>query len=518
MQNRTRHCFLAALESLLVTACLLALAGGAPGCDSDKGHADTDADGDPAADDAHADSDIDGTADADAQDTPAEDAAPDDAPTEDAAEDDGTDCVATTCAALFVACGTIDNGCGGTLDCGPCLGPAVEAVEVVTEAASTPDDFPGSAGNYWGGHQPRIVRTSRGEVFTAYMVTGDAVDTNRWHVDLRTPSGWTTVGEGLAGREPVHLVRGPDDTLYLVAWPGLPRLWTSTGSGTSMTFTESEIPGGWVPRTGSSTPYMGSGISAAGDLCLFESDGEAPGRFLYACRAAGEDSWQSQAVDIDYRHCYTFVYPQGDGSLTWVSSRDVLWTSLGYTPPSDAFSYVFNAVTTWSAPSVTDIPTGLLVREQPQTVPGEYVMAYQRDSLIDTVGRLHVLYELVRDTTYEMRHAVVIDGAIAQDVLIVPSIPTGWTDGYYRLLEDSTGRLYWLYGRDTDVFLYPAANEDGTALDDPIPLDLGGHGVTYSGIHVAAPRGGTPPSDYVEAAFPSGDNGNLWVYFRLRLR
>lgn len=59
------------------------------------------------------------------------------------------------------------------------------------------------------------------------------------------------------------------------------------------------------------------------------------------------------------------------------------------------------------------------------------------------------------------------------------------------------------------------AAPDGTELGEPVSLDLRGHAVEYSGMGIAAPRGGTPPGDVVDAVFPA-DKGKTVVYVRIQ--
>lgn len=63
----------------------------------------------------------------------------------------------------------------------------------------------------------------------------------------------------------------------------------------------------------------------------------------------------------------------------------------------------------------------------------------------------------------------------------------------------------------------PAGATDGTELGEPVPLDLRGHAVEYSGMALAAPRGGTPLADVVDAVFPA-DKGKTVVYVRIQIK
>jgi hypothetical protein len=53
------------------------------------------------------------------------------------AGDGGCDCVRTTCAQLSATCGTVQDGCGGVLDCGACTGSDVCAPANVGQACGS---------------------------------------------------------------------------------------------------------------------------------------------------------------------------------------------------------------------------------------------------------------------------------------------------------------------------------------------------------------------------------------------
>jgi hypothetical protein len=91
------------------------------------------------------------------------------------------------------------------------------------------------------------------------------------------------------------------------------------------------------------------------------------------------------------------------------------------------------------------------------------------------------------------------------------------------MIQDSEGRLYLLtYYQDRSpneaIAVYAALDEVGTEWADPVHLTVG-HRIQYSGMTLAAPRGGTANADFVDGVFPAGDRtDNKWVAFRIRLR
>ncbi len=389
--------------------------------------------------------------------------------------------------------------------------PSLERLELVTDQAAT-----GDGGNSWGGHQTRIVRTRDGCIFTAYTAAGDGPLARRWRLAQRTGTGWQVVAEGPSGREPVNLLRGPKDQLLVVGWPdGMPHLWSGGAGAPSRPFLDTVVPGNWER---SFWPYNAAGIDADGDTVLLQSGGEKPGEFRWARRSARAGRWQFGVTPLDYRHCYAYVLPGPRGRLTVVATRDVRWETLDYAKPAGAFGYVFNAFGCWrwddAARPRAETPR---VREEPPTpqFPSVFCDA-QADAYEDTRGRLHILYWVAGPSTQgveELHHLLLERGRITHDVRL-PS-----TVGHYcRLVQDRRGRFF-LIGADDNgaqLLVTPALSEDGFTLGRTFPLDLGRYHVTYSGLALAVPRGGTPLSDTVDGVFPAAD-GAAWVYFRLRL-
>jgi hypothetical protein len=388
-------------------------------------------------------------------------------------------------------------------------GPALEREEVVATDGAT-----GDGGDGWGAHKLRIVRASDGTVYTTYLTPGSDYTHKNWVLARRTDSGWQTVADGVAGREPVNLLRGPDDELTVLSWPDqAPAMWSSA------TDTETPVPGAWSETD---WPYSAAGISPGGDIYLLEdicsctgSTPNSPGLYGVATRLASSGQWQFSTFNSDYRYAYMFLMPQSDGSLSLTGTRGVLWSELGYTQPPGAFGYVFNAVRQWSLDGdQASAPT--LIREEQPTGAGQMVIADATDVYVDTAGRTHVLYSLEGSDTgglYKGRHAILQNGVVISDVpnpVMYPNLS--------RIIQDSSGRftIFSVCGSTVTIASGLPGDTDGTRLGAPVTLQLRG---SYdcnqeNNNYIAAPRGGTPLADYVDGAF---DVGPEWVYYRLRL-
>jgi hypothetical protein len=384
-------------------------------------------------------------------------------------------------------------------------GTIVPALEVVTNQAAT-----GDGGNPWGGHQSRIVRTGEG-IFSAYTVDGSGNLDRKWRLARRQEDGgWKVIAAGDAGKDPVHLLASPDGTLHVIGWPNATgTMWTGRPAGNQVEMTKETIPG--VARD--NWPYSSAGIDAAGNLCVLSTQGGRPGIFQWACYLPGPGHWVSRSTSTDYGFRYTYVFPNPDGGLYLVSTRDVLWSALGYTQPPGTFDYVFNAVGFWRTDDLETQPLErlFLMEEAPTDEYPEVRLNAQEDVYLDTEGNLHILYHIQGPSLggrWQNRHAVLApDGGSLADVRIPDELGI-----YVRIFQDSAGNFYLL---GSEGLLFPAG-DDGLSLGLPTVIDLQGYTVEYSGYAISAPRTGTPMSDVLEVVFPSG-NEKLWVYFQLPL-
>jgi len=394
----------------------------------------------------------------------------------------------------------------------------IERLEVVTEQAA-----PGDGGNAWGGHQTRIVRTGEG-VFTVYTAAGGSGGRfNRsWRLMRRTEAGWSEVASGPSGREPVNLLAGPDGRLHVVAWPfKAPVLFSSVledGRGKyaqgRLKMEDWPVPGDWEA---SHWPYNAAGIDAEGNLCVVQSTVSfKPGRFNIALlRPPGRD-WTFAVVDKPFRYCYTSVFPERRG-LRLASSRDVPYTALGWPVPegSESYPFMFDAIGVWRSPDISTYPIKRTFRMEAPYHPQRSPRADLRvmDAYVDTAGRMHLLYVLRGPSTehhHQMWHAI-LDGERVLTDMHRPDM------GYYcRILQDASGRFYILDSENGGQ-IRAGTDEAGTKFTLPVPLDLRGWKIEYSGLAWAAPRCGAPLADFADVVFPSGE-GKAWVYFRILLR
>ena len=379
------------------------------------------------------------------------------------------------------------------------------AVEMVWHDTAT-----GDGGNAWGGHQTRIVRTPAG-VFTAYTVESEGPFLRQWRLARREADGsWTVIAIGGAGKDPVNLLASPSGTLYVVGWPGgVGTLWTIRVSDGPVTMTITGIPqvaqGHW--------PYASAGIDGDGNLCVLTSSGGETrgGTFDWACYLPARGRWFTQSSTLDYRHAYTYVFPDPGMQLSLVSTRDVRWEALGHPKPAGAFDYAFNAFRYWRTRSLLSAPIEALssAEERPTAEHPAPVLNAQMDAYIDLRDRMHILYWRSGAGTggaTERRHRIVApSGALLSDHTLPQE--AGW---FSRIFEDASGRLYLL---GSAGMLY-TLDAEGTSAVASTALDLGGYTVEYSGFGVAVPRTGTPLSDGVDVVFPSG-NGRQWLYFRV---
>jgi hypothetical protein len=385
-------------------------------------------------------------------------------------------------------------------------------LQVVSDSAAT-----GDGGNAWGGHQCRIVRTKEG-VFTAYTVAvagaggiWDVKFYREWRLVKRTESGWKVIASGLSGKDPVNLMASPDGILYIVAWPGgNGTMWSCQLDGDTLAISKDQIPG--VVK--GNWPYNSAGIDSMGNICVLSSEGgsEPGGSFLWSYLPAQQRQWINQTTQLDYRYCYTYVFPHRDGSLSLVSTRDVLWEALGYQQPPGAFDYVFNAFRYWQTNDVNTPLQEMAYIEEPPTPEFPFVSCNaQIDAYIDTKQNMHILYGVYGASTsgnWQRRHVVFSQqGDLLHNGEI--SLSAGW---FCRIFQDVNER-YFILGDAGFVYLLA---DDGYTPVDSVQFDLQGLKVEYSGFGVSVPRTGTPLSNTMEVVFPTNE-GKAWIYFSLAL-
>jgi len=214
---------------------------------------------------------------------------------------------------------------------------------------------------------------------------------------------------------------------------------------------------------------------------------------------------------LDYRYCYTYVFPDPQGGLALVSTRDVRWTALGVETPAGAFDYAFNAIASWRTDDLLAVPLALtsLEAEAPTAAYPNPLLNAQMDAYQDVNGNMHILYWREGESTAgvrQSRHRILTpDGQVLYD----ESIPEDL--GYYvRIFQDARAR-YYLLGSSGRLYLLDAHGEDPVTS---ISIDLGGYEVEYSGYGLSVPRTGTPLSNVMDVVFTSG-NESKWLYFQI---
>ena len=403
--------------------------------------------------------------------------------------------------------------------------PYLERLELVTANAGSTDD----GGNSWGNHKSRIVRTPDGNLYTVVQAPGTDYLHKEWELFKRMgDNNWQEINNGVAGREPVNILAGPQNELYIIGWPGgHPVMWTSADGGT--TFTSQAIPGTWVVTD---WPYAGASITPSGDIYLVQTIGgagnccSAPGYFYWAYYKRSTGQWSHvNMAQYDYRDTYAFLLPTDSGQLTVVGATTGKWADFGYTQPAAAggFNYVYRAVREWSTSDVNATPlAGAIIKEVSQ-YNGDYINAFQNDAYRDTLGRTHILYSY-RDAstgatatstgTYTGYQAI-LDPS---DTLVKNAPLTGiYFPNTARMIQDTTG-AYWIItaGNNGTLEVAQADPTDGTALNPYVTMPLAGYnsvGVTF----IAAPRTGSALQDFVDGVVPI-NGGAGWLYYRLRLR
>jgi len=369
-------------------------------------------------------------------------------------------------------------------------------------------------------------------VYAAYVSEGDGTFQGKiWHLMQRQANGtWKEIGSGPAGSEPVSLLRAPDDSLYVVAFPQNDSLHVIHFTRTSSGFTSNDT---LVPGFGTNpwdATYSGAGINTQGNIVITQTSWDKPnnrGQFArdiyWTYYNPTTNQWTNHDTPIDYSHRFLFVFAGKHNDLSFVGQRDEQRTVLGFSPNSKYGQHpcqswaLNNEVKYFHTDNVDTQPvSNLLIKEEyPQSC--EFLIQQVNDAYIDTQGRMHILY--MDQQNGGDHHAIIQNGVLIKDVLL--PVQNIW---YSRIIQDTTGRFYIITASDNTLIVYPGAADDtdGTQLDPAVNLTLARstsctNGGQCQNPFLAVPRGGTPLADYVDGIYNSGA-GNEYVYFRLRLR
>ena len=376
-------------------------------------------------------------------------------------------------------------------------------LEVVTDNALT-----GDGGNAWGGHQCRIVRTLDG-IFTVFTSGGKDHLQRHWHLMKKMVSGWKELASAKSGREPVNLVAGPDGTLYIIGWPDYQgTMWSGKPQGDSIQLKEEKI----IAVYSSSHPYNAAGIDQMGNICVVTSvdDYMNNSRFQWAYYDAVKKTWVGRITILNYRHCYTYIFPHPDKSISMVSTRDVRWATLGYEQPPNTFAYVFNAFRYWKTENILEPLEELVFVEEVPTPDFPYVICHAlNDAYMDTNDNMHILYTRQGKSTsglFKVYHEIYTnDGTTIWEA----ELPVA-NGRYCRIFQDESERYFILHDSG---WLY-LLDKNGFSPVDSVKIDLKGYQVEYAGYGLTVPRTGTNLSNKMDIVFPS-QGGKYYIYFRM---
>jgi hypothetical protein len=379
---------------------------------------------------------------------------------------------------------------------------SLAALETVAKNVTT-----GDGGNNWGAHKSRIVQTARG-VFTVFTLDGEGYLAREWHLARKTDDDWDIVKQGVAGREPPNLLAGPDGTLYVIAWPdGQPHIWAGADTGDGLEWRDEAVRGDWSKTD---WPYSAAAVSPHGEIAIVTSLGDKPGKFQWAHGVPFSERWKSETFATDFRFAYVFPFATERG-LWFLGERDVLWKSLGWTRPENAFTYVFDGLRYWYSPDVRqgEFASGDL-RDEPQTEEYPMVSCYQVDVYEDLRGRMHVLYNRRGASTSGKTIGYHLLMEKAGRVLWDVTLPQA---AQWRMTQDLAGKFYLLMNQGSDLLVYSSRDEEGRTPGEPVRLPLGKTLSSY--WYVAAPRNGSERTNRVDAAglTSAGD----WIYFSINL-
>ena len=395
--------------------------------------------------------------------------------------------------------------------CPPILAWSQSRIITVDFEVIARDALPGGdGGNQWGGHQCRIVHTADG-VFSIYTTGGKDHFQRQWHLMQRTTEGWQELANDKSGREPVNLMAGPDGTLYIIGWPEYQgTIWSGKPRNGKIDFKVEKI----VAVYSGSHPYNAAGIDNAGNICVVSSvdDNQDGGRFQWAYYSTAKKIWQGRITFLDYRYCYTYVFPHEDHSVSMVSTRDVRWEVLGYKQPPNRFAYVFNAFRYWKVKNIDQPLEELVFLEEVPTPDYLYVNCRaMNDVYLDSKSNMHILYTREGKSTNGVFKRFY--GIYSQDGSLLHQTELPNSEGKYcRIFEDINHRYFII---DDNGLLYHLDRDNYIAIDS-VRIDLKEFSVNYSGYGLAVRRTGTKLSNQMDVVFPS-HNGSYYVYFRLDL-
>lgn len=392
--------------------------------------------------------------------------------------------------------------------------PTLQRLELVTSQAF--GDGSTYVPNSWGQHKNRIIRTSTGDIFTVYISGGSDLQNRQWHLMHRPPNGgWQEINSGNAGAEPINIVRGPNDEIYIFTWPGTnAQLEEYVSTDLGKTFKTQMIAGQWSTDQG----YATASINTEGDIAVVQTGNDVPGIFYWAYYSRASGQWQFHMTQLDIRYTYAFVFPGTNGDITVAATRDALRHELGYPSASGGnFDYIFNQLKYFHITSAASLAAQQIVASiQPQG-NNDYDITYMTDAYMDTLNRLHILFFNMYDNM--VHHLIMENGTVVKQA--TQSIDFAQKA---RIFQDAEGHFYFIStsqdGSTLNVYPGTANDTDGTQLQGPVRLSIsqlpGCNDFDFChSPNMTLQRNGHALSNYIDGVY-----GNMTkeIYFRISLR
>lgn len=394
-------------------------------------------------------------------------------------------------------------------------------------------DFPA-----WGGHQSRLVRTSKG-VYIASLINSPS-GTHKfgvYKVDEPTP---VLIGEEFIAGVSISLVSDRADNLYVVC------LDTAEGDAPYGRATAFKYTGGQGPAVkiqyqgdefspGGGHNYEGVSVDGDGNIIMavayVNNDKQYASKLTWLTLDTETDTWgEAHSSHVKWSELYIYALPKPDGTTSLVSNVAAGFTQMGYDAPL-GLSFSWFGITLWNIPDLeadaideiwrfdlpfsADYPDPLIINN------------YWGDAYVDTKGYTHVLlsaeHYLGLDAYPKQMRYVIFDEN--NEKILDRKLFDGGQS--CRFVETPDGDLYILkMTNGTSKFEVYAVNEEHTNVASETPIFVKSitnvSGDPYlsviSGITVTSVRGGNSLEHFVDVAFPIDEIGNGiatdWITFR----
>lgn len=425
------------------------------------------------------------------------------------------------------------------------LNQYVENVSVSKVYDIDSSDLAGSSGgNSWGGYMGRGVRMSDGTLYSYVVFSDEVVEDPEldkvFYIYKFSGKKWSRVaGPFRAGRNPISLLKDPSaDKFYAVVWPNIqptvmtfdPKNITKPEISYCLEYKDGGADKSWCPNP---TNYNSAGISPDGLIWITASVGGKTwdqDYFSHGTYNTKDKTWTPvKRLDVDQKHCYLFIIPEENGTMSFVAAQDVPWRSAGMVKPSDdTFDYVFPALRLFRTEDLGETFKTLTIHEELQTKEFMYMNVinnYTGDYIKGADGKYHIVYTA---TGASLKGEKALFHAIYDKSGQLELIRLPFGDGkegeplaYSRMALDKDGRAYYIsyYMGTSKIKVYAVDSENGIKYSDPVEFDLGaGNEVAYSGLWPFTTRCGNSNENYIDITYPSGENGTNIKYFRISLK